>query len=366
MTYYQLLVIIRIGYYLQVQINQLLVRVSFQNFLNIFRRCIFLSISTDYICSMSKPVICIGASFIDELFHATEPVLPATTNDAHVTKTAGGVSRNIAHQLALLEVPVELISVFGDDSDGDWLKTVCRKAGVGVDASITRKGLTGKYTGILDKDGSLYTAFLTNSALELITPFYLESKSDLLKNAAFILADANLNVSTVEWLMSFASEKMIPFILEPVSVPPARKFHALKLNGLSLVTPNEDELPVMCTTESGLTQHHIEDLLNRGAKKIWLHNGKNGSALYSHEHSLSLHAPDVEVVDCTGAGDGSLTGYLLGQYLQFSDAACLRLAHTLSAEILRVNGAIADHLSREDLLKRVPHYYPDFETYLQA
>ncbi len=315
---------------------------------------------------MSKPVICIGASFIDELFHATEPVLPATTNNAHVTKTAGGVSRNIAHQLALLEVPVELISVFGDDSDGNWLKDVCRKERVGVDASITRKGLTGKYTGILDKDGSLYTAFLTNSALELITPDYLNGQSDLLKSAAFILADANLNVETVAWLLAFSEAHQTPFILEPVSVPPARKFNTLSLHGLALVTPNEDELPVMCTTESGLTQHHIEDLLNRGAEKIWLHNGKNGSALYTKNHSVTLHAPDVEVVDCTGAGDGSLTGYLLGQYLQFSDAACLRLAHTLSAEILRVNGAIADHLSREELLKRVPHYYPDFQTVLEA
>ena len=320
---------------------------------------------TDYICIMSKPVICIGASFVDELFHATEPVLPATTNDAHVTKTAGGVSRNIAHQLALLEVPVELVSVFGDDSDGDWLKTVCTTAGVGVNASITRVGLTGKYTGILDKDGSLYTAFLTNSALELITPEYLTSQSDLLESAAFILADANLTVEAVNWLLGFSDAHQIPFILEPVSVPPARKFSHLALKGLSLVTPNEDELPVMCTTESGLTQHHIEDLLNRGAEKIWLHNGKNGSALYTKNHSLTLHAPDVEVVDCTGAGDGSLTGYLLGQYLQFSDAACLRLAHSLSAEILKVNGAIADHLSREELLNRVPHYYPDFQTALQ-
>lgn len=114
---------------------------------------------------MSKSVICIGASFVDELFHAGEPVLKATTNAASVTKTAGGVSRNIAHQLALLSVPVHLISVFGNDSDGRWLKELSAEAGVKLDASITRNGLSGKYTGILDADGSLFTAFLTNSAV---------------------------------------------------------------------------------------------------------------------------------------------------------------------------------------------------------
>src|SRR4026207_1520782 len=113
---------------------------------------------------MSKPVICIGAAFVDELFHAKEEMMPGTTNEASVTKTAGGVSRNIAHQLALLGVDVHLISVFGNDSDGDWLKQTCTNAGVKIDASITKEGLSGKYTGILNLDGSLFTAFLTNAA----------------------------------------------------------------------------------------------------------------------------------------------------------------------------------------------------------
>ncbi len=315
---------------------------------------------------MQKPVICIGASFVDELFHAEATVLKATTNSASVTKTAGGVSRNIAHQLALLSVPVHLISVFGSDSDGRWLKEQSMEAGVRVDASVIREGLSGKYTGILDADGSLFTAFLTNSALEWITPDYLQTQSELLKQAAFILADANISVEAVQWLLDFCKATAIPFVLEPVSVPPAKKFQGLDLHGMYLLTPNEDELPVMCEERSGLTQHQIEELLNRGVEKIWLHNGKHGSALYSRTQTISLHAPEVEVVDCTGAGDGSLTGYLLGKYLGLPDAACLRLAHTLSAEILKVNGAIAPNLTQETLLSRAADYYPDFSSLLSS
>src|SRR5678816_530696 len=99
---------------------------------------------------MSKPVICIGAAFVDELFHAEEELMPGTTNDASLTKTAGGVSRNIAHQLALLGVNVQLISVFGNDGDGNLLKQICTNAGVKIDGSITKHGPSGKYTGILN------------------------------------------------------------------------------------------------------------------------------------------------------------------------------------------------------------------------
>lgn len=311
-----------------------------------------------YICSMSNPVICIGAAFIDELFHAREEMLLATTNEASVTKTAGGVSRNIAHQLALLDVPVQLISVFGNDSDGDWLKKVCTDAGVKLDASITKEGLSGKYTGILNVDGSLFSAFLTNAANHLITPYHLGKHIELLKTASFILADANINVDTAEWLLAFSNETGVPFILEPVSVPPARKYKEVNLSGLHLVTPNEDELPVMCSEKSFFTQQQVDELLQRGVKQIWLHNGKHGSALYSQGKSVSLHAPDIEVVDCTGAGDGSLSGFILGKYLGKEDADCMKLAHTLSAEILQVNGAIVTHLTQEKLLGLVSKYYP--------
>ena len=88
---------------------------------------------------MPKPVICIGAAFVDELFHMKEEMIPASTVPASVAKTVGGVSRNIAHQLALLGVEAQLISVFGNDSDGDWLKHSCTSVGVKIDASITRK-----------------------------------------------------------------------------------------------------------------------------------------------------------------------------------------------------------------------------------
>lgn len=295
---------------------------------------------------------------MDELFHASEEMLLATTNNASVTKTAGGVSRNIAHQLALLGVPVQLISVFGNDSDGDWLKKICTDAGVKLDASITKEGLSGKYTGILNVDGSLFTAFISNSSTHLITPYHLGKQVELLKSASFILADANINVDTAEWLLAFSNDSGVPFILEPVSVPPARKYRDVNLSGLYLITPNEDELPVLCSEKSFFTQQQVDEMLQRGVKQIWLHNGKHGSALYGPGKSVSLHAPEIEVLDCTGAGDGSLSGFILGKYLGKDDADCMKIAHTLSAEILQVNGAIATHLDQQKLLGLVSKYYP--------
>ena len=307
---------------------------------------------------MSNPVICIGAALVDELYSASKPMLLATTNDATVHRSAGGVSRNIAHQLALLSVPVQLISVFGNDGDGDWLKAICDYTGIKLDASITTNSLTGRYTGILNADGSLFTALITHAALHLITPEHLENNSALLLTASYIIADANISPESVSWLAAFADKHKIPFIIEPVSVPPAQKLSTLNFKGVFMVTPNEDELPALCSSNNSIMQIQAQELLNRGVQKVWLHKGVEGSVLFTDGKVITLHAPEItQVKDCTGAGDGSLSGFIMAKYLGMNDEESLKVAHTLSAEILQLDGAIATHLTQEKLLNSVSKYY---------
>lgn len=308
---------------------------------------------------MQKQVICIGAALVDELYSATAPMLLATTNDATVHRSAGGVSRNIAHQLALLGLPVQLISVFGNDGEGDWLKTICDYSNIKLDASITTHSLTGKYTGILNYDKSLFTALITNAELDLITPQHLLANQTLLSSAAVIVVDANISVASVEWLAQFCNTNKIPLIIEPVSVPPAAKLSQMNLQGVYMLTPNEDELPALCTNKNYTSiQQQAQELLNRGVEKVWLHSGAAGSTLFTKEKTIHLPAPNVtNIKDVTGAGDGSLSGFILAQYLEKTDEESLKIAHTLSAEILQVNGAIATHIKQTELLELVSKYY---------
>ena len=222
-----------------------------------------------------------------------------------------------------------------------------------------KEGLSGKYTGILNVDGSLVTGFISNESAHLISTAHLEKNKELLKTASYLLADANIAAETGEWLLVFSNQTGIPLILEPVSVPHSKKFRNIALCGLYLITPNEDELPVLCSEEALSPKHQIAQLIEKGVENVWLHNGQFGSVIYNKERSLTLHAPEIEIADCTGAGDGSLSGFILGKTLGKEDLDCLKLAHTLSAEILQVNGAIATHLTREKLLNLVSKYYPD-------
>ena len=228
-----------------------------------------------------------------------------------------------------------------------------------LDGSITAPVPTGKYTAIINTDGSMFTALLTNAALHLITPEYLQEQEALLKEAAYVLIDANISVESINWLIHFTNINKIRMIIEPVSVPPAKKIAAANFEGLYLITPNEDELPALCSEAATTTDEQIEELLDRGIQYIWLHQGVDGSALYKKTETLKLNAPNANVVDCTGAGDGSVSGFILSKYFGKDNLNSLRTAHTLSAEILQVKGAIATHLNQEKLLQLVSKYYEE-------
>jgi pseudouridine kinase len=308
--------------------------------------------------AMNKPIICIGSALVDELYSAHHPMLMSTTNEATVHRSAGGVARNIAHQLALLGVPVQLISVFGNDGEGDWLKAICSYVNIKLDAAITNQSLTGKYTGILNYDHSLFTALITNTSIESITPQHLQQNEALLATAFSIVVDANITTDSVAWLAQFCQRKSIPLMIEPASVPPAQKFAKMGLHGVHMVTPNEDELPAMCSSGGKTIEENAQEILDRGVEKIWLHRGKEGSMLFTKDMNYSLAAPEVEDIrDVTGAGDGSLSGWVMAKYLGMDDEDALKVAHTLSAEILQVHGAIATHLNQQKLLALVSKYY---------
>jgi len=307
---------------------------------------------------MPGPVVCIGGSLVDELFYMEGEILPATTNFVSVSKTAGGVSRNIAHQLALLNVPVELISVFGNDGDGVWLKEVSTKAGVSLDASLTIDRSSGKYTAIIEKNGTLFTGFLTNHLTQVLAPEHLEERKDLLKTASWIIADTNVSAGTLQWLLTFSKQAGVPLIIEPVAVPPALKLKTIELDGLYLITPNEDELPAICSEKAFTREDQVNELFQRGVRFIWLHNGKAGSTLYSNNRVITLAAVPVEVVDSNGAGDAALAGYIMGKYLGMEDIDCLKLAHTLSSQVLQVKGAVAKDLDQIKLLSLLSKFYP--------
>lgn len=305
---------------------------------------------------MSKSVICIGATLIDELYFCKETIIVASSNPAQKTSSIGGVISNIVQHLALLDVNPSIITAIGNDADGSHIQQNFKKIGIEFSESIV-EGVTGKYVSILNSDGNLYVSVCEDNCSNLISVDFLESKADYIKTFDIIIIDTNLDKQTIQWIITFANTHHKLLIIEPVSVSKASKLNSLDLNGVFMITPNFEELEVISNTGSQDEKEFINNLIERGIKNIWLRKGAKGSVMYNSQKVIVLSVPSISIIDSTGAGDAALAGWVFGFVNDDDELSCLQLGHTLALEILKIKGTVDLSLNSESIYKIKKTYY---------
>lgn len=305
---------------------------------------------------MKKLVVCIGAALIDETFICLENPMLATSNPSIYFRSSGGVACNIAQNLAMLGNEVELITHFGLDVDGNWLRNQCLKSGVGIENSIQNGNETGKFVAILSPDGELFTAVSICPVETEITIAALEQKTNLLQSASVVVCDCNLNSDVLQWILEFCFIENIPCIIDPVSVPKASRIKGANLKNLLLLTPNLDEMNALLDADSEHTTP-ANSLINKGIQNIWVRNGKLGSELISKNSTIKLEALKLTITDSTGAGDAALAGWIHAWIQNKTPETCLQYGLALASIILQTKGSLEPKLSPEMLETAFSNHY---------
>ena len=268
----------------------------------------------------SGTVVVIGGANIDVKARIAGTTVPATSNPGtSATLSAGGVGRNIAHNLARLGIATRLISIVGRDAEGDRLLAETERAGVDVAQVKRGKAPTGLYSAVLDRTGELVIGVSAMAILDELTPADLQKRAATIDGAAFIVADCNLRPDCLKWLLARTRQRKIPILLEPVSVPKAAKLMPLLRTGLRLhtMTPNLKQLEALAGATlrtAAHLRHATLTLHDRGIENILIGLGPKGAALSCRtgEATLFQQIPAAmrAATDVTGGGDALVAGYV--------------------------------------------------------
>lgn len=299
-----------------------------------------------------KKVVCVGASLVDMTFRCEKEPMPDTSNPARLHKSPGGVVRNIAHHLALLGVPVQLLTVLGKDSDGQWLADQCSAAGIDMTRIAWSDRPTGTFASIATPDGDLYIGAVSSETDELLTTEFLKERESIIAGASIVVADCNLSVESLRWLIRFCNEKNVSLIIETVSVPKSVRLKEALPGKLLLVKPNREELAVFEHDTHVTPEEKIAHLHTLGFENVWLSRGIDGSLYSDGVEISSVPAPRVQVIDVNGAGDAMLAAWIWAKLNDKSSRECVRYGHAAAACLLEVFGAIRNDFSPALLTSR--------------
>lgn len=267
--------------------------------------------------------VVVGGANVDLLGVSDSGLINADSNPGRISESPGGVGRNIAENLVMLGVPTVLITAFGDDAHGRWLREECMADGIDIAGSVVVKDIPGsRYLAISKCDGDMALALNDMRALTAITPDVLAASVDLIARAGVVVADTNIPAETLRWL---AKNCASPWIVDPVSAAKAPRMlgllggvYALKLNALEASAllgrhvAADDDADVSDAAAA---------LVALGVKRVFLTRGTAGVIAADRNTVTSLPAPDVSIANVTGAGDAfsagvayaTLLGATLGQ-----------------------------------------------------
>jgi pseudouridine kinase len=305
---------------------------------------------------MAEPyVVVVGGANMDLHAQARSDLVLGTSNPGSSQLSPGGVGRNIAEVIARLGTGCHLVSVVGDDPLGIELVSHTAEAGVDVTHMRHRPVATGTYAAILAPSGELVVSVSDMAATDLISPLVVQAAGSLIRQARLLVLDGNLLPATVEQALAIAREAGVRVVLDPVSVPKAQRLRQALGCGIDLVTPNRAELAALTgldTDTEAQVDRAVEAIQARGVAAVWVRLGADGSVFHGPVSDgpggrWRLHAPEVEPVDVTGAGDAMLGAFCHAVLAGADPLEAARYGHAAAALTVTSRSTVRTDLSDE-------------------
>ena len=302
----------------------------------------------------TQSVLVIGAAGIDIKSRPHASLQMGRSNPGVVRNSVGGVARNIAENLARLEVSTVLLTAVGEDHSGDYV--LAHTAGAGVDTSYVLRvpdRHTGSYVSVQDESGGLVVAVSEYDIVETITPAYLQKHRALFAEAALVVVDANLSPRALASVFRWAERYGVPVCADPTSAVLTPKLLP-HLAQLHMIAPDAQEAAVLCESDRppATSEEAIETaqcLVGRGVQIAIVTLGEQGLAYAAGNEAGHIPALRTQVVDTTGVGDALTAAVIFGLLNEFPLDEAVRLGVSAAALTLRTRETVAPDLSLDRL-----------------
>ena len=258
-------------------------------------------------------VVAIGGSNVDVIGQSNNKILFNDSNKSSINLSSGGVIRNIAENLSKLNCKCHLITIFGNDDFGSFLKKDLKNSLVQVNHSLTIKSAkTSTYISVNDHKGEMVVALNDTKIIDFLTPDFLKTKETIINNSSAIVIDSNLNEEVLAYIFSKFKKKYI--FADPVSLSKSEKFKKY-LSNINVLKPNLEEAKFLFNFKSDIKNYLSEissSLSKVNIEKLIISLGDKGIISYNQGEIKSIPTVKQKIINVNGAGDALMAGLIYG------------------------------------------------------
>lgn len=264
-----------------------------------------------YILSRPGYYVVLGGANLDVGGRPFAQLNSADSNPGCVFTTFGGVGRNVAHNMALMGLPVKFITAFGDDIYAEKLIDSLQKLNIDISSSLFAHGhSTSAYIYINNTEGELELAISDMALFNLMDIDFLSSKMEMINSSKGLFLDTNLSVELLDYITSKCT---VPILCDPVSCTKAKKIVPF-LGRLHSICPNKAEAETITgvkITDDASLRKAAEKMISTGLKQVFITLGNEGVFCMDENNSYKLPIIKGDIVNTSGAGDSFAAALML-------------------------------------------------------
>ncbi len=287
-----------------------------------------------------KKVVVVGGAVLDVFAYPHDKFILNDSNPGYLKTSLGGVARNIAENLARLEIDTTLVTMLGKD---EGKKQIMQNAqDVMLKLSSIPATKTPTYIAILNETNEMVAAVADMDEIELLSKEHIKKRNVIFKNADYIVLDTNLNLDTLQYIFKTYDKE---FYIDVISCKKAEKIkpfyryiHGLKLNIL--------EAKHLSGLDTDCEEELAKYFLSQGVKEVYLTLGQKGSIYMTKEEIIKTPSHLVEIKNTAGAGDAFLAGIIYGKIHGLNIIDCAQKAAEIT---LQSNKAVNDCMCRKKI-----------------
>ena len=275
-------------------------------------------------------MICIvGGSNIDIQGFSQTKLNLYDSNPGTIQKGFGGVGRNIAENLALLDTKPKLISPIGDDNFSNELVQYMKNVGCDMSNSMKiENSQLSTYLSVLNEENEMVVAIAAMDILEKFDKDFISTKKDLISKSDILVLDTNLKKDVLEYLSSTHKKTVIDLVSTKKAVKIKDflgNFHTIKANKLEIEVITD----ITIKSQEDLIKA-AKVLLEKGVTNVFITLGSKGIFYMNNEKYEIIANPNISAVDITGAGDSFAAGVAFSLYNNFEIEKMARCALSMS------------------------------------